>query len=139
MKPEKIAYRFLIIATLLTVISGKIDLPFFIKYINIFVLICIGTFYIINPVIQIISSGFKDKIPVIISEILFVFTSAFLVIVQPVHSTGILTAIKIMAITNAIYSIFLNVWFDNKNLSVKHFIISALLIGVAVFIPVSSN
>lgn len=137
MKLAKIAFRFLIISILLTIISGKIDLPFFIEYINIFVLICISIYYFINPVIRSIRSNFKDKIPEFISGVLFVFTSAFLIIIQTVHTTEIFSTIKIMVIANAIYSIFLRVRFENRNLSTKHYMICFLLIGVSVFIPVS--
>jgi len=137
MGSEKIAYRLLVIYMLLTIISGKIELPLFIRYANSIVLICISSYYFIQSVIRFLNSDFKDKIPEYSSGVLFFFTSAFLAIIQSVHTTEVLTAIKILVILNVIYSIFLNIWIENKNLTIKHYIISFLLIGVGVFIPVS--
>ena len=137
MGSEKIAYRLLIIYMLLTIISGKVELPLFIIYANSIVLICISAYFFIQSVIRFLNSDFRDKIPEFISGVLFFFTSAFLAIIQSVHTTEVLNAIKILVILNVIYSIFLNVWMENKNLTIKHYIISFLLIGVGVFIPVS--
>ena len=137
MDSEKIAYRLLVIYMLLTIISGKIELPLFIRYANSIVLICISSYYFIESVIRFLNSEFKDKIPEFSSGVLLFFTSAILTIIQSVHTTEVLNAIKILVILNVIYSIFLNVWMKNKNLTIKHYIISFLLIGVGVFIPVS--
>ena len=137
MGSEKIAYRLLVIYMLLTIISGKIELPLFIRYANSIVLICISSYYFISSVIRFLNSEFKYKIPEFTSGVSFFFTSAILAIIQSVHSPEVLTAIKILVILNGIYSIYLNVWVDNKKLTFKHYVITFLLIGVGVFIPVS--
>ncbi|GEM_PF-2176536 len=134
---EKIAYRLLVIYMLLTIISGKIELPLFIRYSNSIVLICISSYYFIQSVIRFLNSDFKDKIPEFISGVLFFFISAFLAIIQSVHTIEVLTVVKILVILNGVYSIFLNVWHENKKLTFKHYVITFLLIGVGVFIPVS--
>ena len=137
MDSEKIAYRLLVIYMLLTIISGKIELPLFIRYANSIVLICISSYYFIQTIIRFLNLDFKAKIPEFISGVLFFFISAFLAIIQSVHSTEVLNAIKILVILNAIYSIYLNVWLGNKKLTFKHYVITFLLIGVGVFIPVT--
>jgi hypothetical protein len=134
---EKIVYRLLVISMLLTVISGKIELPIFIRYANTIVLICISAYYFIFSGVRYFNSNFQIKLPEFIAGVLFAITCAFLAIIQSVHTTEVLTSIKILAILNIIYSIFLKVRMENKNLTIKHYIITFLLIGVGVFIPVS--
>ena len=144
MGSEKIAYRLLVIYMILTIISGKVEVPLIIRYANSIVLICISSYYLILSVIRFLNSDFsalsadrKDKISEFSSEVSFFFTSAILAIIQTVHSSEVLTAIKILVILNGVYSIYLNVWVENKKLTFKHYVITFLLIGVGVFIPVS--
>jgi len=137
MGTEKIAYRLLIIYMILTIISGKVELPLFIRYANSIVLICISSYYLFQSVILSLNSEFRKKIPEFSSGVSFFFTSAILAIIQSVHSHEVLTAIKILVILNGVYSIYLNVWIENKNLTIKQYVITFLLIGVGVFVPVS--
>jgi len=130
-------YRLFVTTMILTVISGKIELPVFIRYANSIVLIFISAYYFIYSGVRYFNSNLQIKLPEFVAGVLFAITSVFLAIIQTVHATEVLTAIKILAIINIIFSIFLRARMENTSLTVKHYIITFLLIGVGVFIPVS--
>jgi hypothetical protein len=136
MKLDKVAFYLLIICISLTIITGKIELSSYLKYANIIILLVLSTFYLIYSLKEIINTGFNKVSIDFFSGIVFVLTSAFLAIFQSVQTSEFLTCIKLLAIVNGIYSYYLIFRYREKSLSIKHFIISSLLIGVSIVVNV---
>ncbi len=136
MNLNKIVFYVLIACISLSIITGKIELSNYLKYVNIIILLVLSTFFLIYSLKQITNTGFNKVSIDFFSGIVFVLTSAFLVIFQSVQTSEFLTCIKLLAIVNGIYSYYLIFRYREKSLSVKHFIISFLLIGLSVVVNV---
>jgi hypothetical protein len=136
MELNKTVYYVLIACISITIVSGKIEISNYLKYANIIILLGISTIYFIYSLKKIINTKFQKVSIDFFSGIIFVLTSALLAIFQSVQTPEFLACIKLLAIVNGIYSYYLIFRYIEKSLSVKHFIISFLLIGVSVVLNI---
>lgn len=132
MKKDLFSYSVLLACIMTTIVDEKVKLSFLFEIGNIIALICVGTYFFIDFVTRIVQSKYSSIVVEVLSGIVLVFTSAFLAIFQAVQSADFVTIIKIMAITNGIFAFYLIVKHKEKTYSVRHFVISSLLIGVGV-------
>jgi hypothetical protein len=132
MKKDLLFYYLLLACIVLTILGEKVVLSYLFKYGNMIALICIGIYFFISSIGRIIQSEYSHVSIEIFSGIIIVFTSAFLAIFQSIHNSDFLTVIKILTIINGIYPIYLIIRFKDKTYSVRHFIISSLLMGVGI-------
>ncbi len=130
MKKEFIIYCLLLASIVVTILGEKVSLSPLFEYGNVVTLICVGMYYQISIISRIINSKYSNVSIEIFSGIIIVFTCAFLGAFQAIHNFYFLTSIKILAIVNGIYTYYLIIKFKEKTYSVRHFIITFLLIGV---------
>lgn len=132
MKNQNISYVLLLICALITIVGGKVSLPFNIRLINLLTLAGLSSFYFIS-VLRIMSIlETKTNIYEMVSGIIFIFSTAFLAIFQFVKIPGILTVIQISVIVNGIYCYYLFYRKYDRNLPIKHLVFSILLMGAGI-------
>lgn len=133
MKKDLLTYYLLLASIVVTILGEKISMPPLFEYGSVIALICVGMYYQISIMVRIINSKYSHVSIEIFSGIIIVFTCVFLGIFQAVHNSYFITSIKILAIINGVYTYYLIIKFKEKTYSVRHFIITFLLIGVGAF------
>ncbi len=133
-KLQLIAYYLVIVLTLLTIASLKVQMPLAVKYGSLILFLLLSTYY----VYLLISSQIKQNPPkqkrwFAVSSVLLIFTCAFLALFQSVKSETTMLVIHILAILNGMLPIVLIIYAKNYTWVMRHLILAAVLIGIGAF------
>jgi hypothetical protein len=125
MKNQIIPFYTLILCLLLSIIDKMFDL-----HIKLFIALFVsltGIYYTVTPLLRIYRMETKQYRVEIISEFIFLYTTAFTILILLVRTRLMFDLISVAAIINFVFAYYLIFKRKNKNMLIQHIAVACLI------------